>query len=71
MDGTHAFYHDVESGGLTRAIEAALKDRGRLLAMSKKAKAHVLKHHTLAATARYLAESTLAHANVATEMRSD
>jgi hypothetical protein len=65
IDGSHAFYHDVEPGGLTRAVEDALKDRGRLLAMSAQAKAHVVKHHTLAASARHIAETTLAHANVA------
>jgi hypothetical protein len=68
IDGTHAFYHDVGPGALTRAIGAALKDRGRLLAMAKQAKAHVVKHHTLAASARYIVESTLACANVSTEI---
>jgi glycosyltransferase involved in cell wall biosynthesis len=65
IDGMHAFYHEVEPGGLSRAVEAALTDRGRLTAMSEQAKAHVVEHHTLAASARYIAESTLAHAKKA------
>ncbi len=63
LDGTHAFYHDIEPGELTRTIEAVLKDRARLLAMGEQARTHVLAHHTLAASARYIAETTLAQAN--------
>jgi Glycosyl transferases group 1 len=59
IDGMHALYYDVENGGLSRTIEAAFKDRGRLLAIGERAKGHVLKHHTLAASARYIVESTL------------
>jgi hypothetical protein len=63
LDGMHALYYDVEPGALSHAIETALKNRDRLAMMSAQARAHVLEHHTLAATARYIAKSTLARAN--------
>ena len=61
-EGEHCFYYDVEPGGLTRTIEAALKNRERLLTMGVAAREFVLAHHTLAALARYVAETTLAAA---------
>ncbi|MGH6767766.1 MAG: glycosyltransferase family protein [Xanthobacteraceae bacterium] len=61
-DGEHCFYYDVEPGGLTRTIETALADRDRLMAMSAAAREFVLANHTLAALARYVAETTLASA---------
>jgi glycosyl transferase family 1 len=64
--GIHALYHDTEPGDLSRVIEVALKDRDRLLAMATKAHAHVLTYHTPAAVARYVVETTLAHAKVPT-----
>ncbi len=63
LDGMHAFYYDIEPGELNRTIEAVLKDRARLLAIGEQARTHVLAHHTLAASARYIAETTLAQAN--------
>jgi hypothetical protein len=61
-DGDHCFYYDVEAGGLTRAIEAALTDRERLSGMGLAAREFVLAHHTQAALGRYVVETTLAAA---------
>ena len=58
--GDHCLYYDVEPGGLTRTIELALADRQRLSAMARAARDFVLKEHTQAALARYVAETTLA-----------
>jgi len=52
-------YYDVEPGGLSRRIRSALADRARLLAIAAAGRAHVLAHHTPAAIARYVVESTL------------
>jgi hypothetical protein len=59
IDGEHALYYEAEPGGLTRAVKAALADRGRLTAIAAAARAHVLAHHTPAAIARYVIETTL------------
>jgi hypothetical protein len=45
---------------LARTIESALADRDRLMAMAVAAREFVLANHTLAALARYVAETTLA-----------
>lgn len=58
-DGEHCFYYDVEPGGLTQTLQAALADRRRLSAMGRAARDFVLKEHTQAALARYIAETTL------------
>ena len=60
--GEHCWYYDIEPGGLTHAIESALQDRERLLAMGRAGREFVLEHHTPAALARYVAETTLAAA---------
>jgi len=60
--GEHCFYYDVETGGLTRMFETALADRARLSIMARAARDFVLTHHTQAALARYVAETTLAFA---------
>lgn len=63
-DGEHCFYYDVESGGLTQTLEWALKDKQRLSAMAQAARAFVLAEHTTGALARYVAETTLAYADL-------
>jgi len=70
-DGEHCFYYDVEPGGLTHTLETALADRRRLSAMARAARDFVLKEHTQAALARYVAETTLALSTsaAATEFR--
>jgi hypothetical protein len=45
-DGESAFFYDPESGGLTRCVHRALKDRDRLTAMGRAARAHALQHHS-------------------------
>ena len=62
-DGEHAFYYDVEPGGLTRAVLTALSDRPRLAAMALAAKAHVEAHQTPGAIVDYLLKTTLQRAN--------
>jgi glycosyltransferase involved in cell wall biosynthesis len=44
--GEHAFYYDVEPGGLTRAVEAALRDKERLRRMATAGREYVRAHHT-------------------------
>jgi hypothetical protein len=58
--GEHAFYYDVEPGGLSRAITSALNDKARLSRMAEAGRTHVLAHHTPAAIARHIVETTLA-----------
>jgi hypothetical protein len=45
-DGEHAIFYDIEPGGLTRAVEAALADRDRIRRMALAARRHVLDHRT-------------------------
>jgi Glycosyl transferases group 1 len=52
--GMHAIYYEVEEGGLTRAVVAALADKPRLEAMARAARAHVLEHHTPKALATHI-----------------
>jgi len=56
--GEHCFYYDVEPGGLTQMVEAALSDRAKLTAMARAARDFVLTEHTHAALGRYVAEAT-------------
>ncbi len=58
--GEHALYYDVEPGGLTRAVKAALADKERLARIAAAAQAHVMAHHTPAALARYVVETARA-----------
>jgi hypothetical protein len=60
IDGVHAVYYDVEEGGLTHAITAALADKARLQAMAEAGRAHVLAHHSSEAIVRYVIGATLA-----------
>ena len=62
LDGEHAFYYGVEPGGLTRAVEAALADKGRLKRMAVAAREHALAHHTPRAIVDYVIEMTLKQA---------
>ena len=52
--GEHALYYDVEPGGLTRAVKAALADKSALARMARAAQAHVMGHHTPQALAEYV-----------------
>lgn len=45
-DGETAFFYDPEAGGLTAAVERALKRRDELADMGRAARAHALAHHT-------------------------
>jgi hypothetical protein len=56
-DGVHAVYYDIEPGGLTRAVEAALADKDKLKRMAVAARAHVLTHHSPRALAEYVFEA--------------
>lgn len=58
--GEHALYYDVEPGGLTRAVTAALADKPALTRMADAAQAHVMAHHTPSALARYVVEAARA-----------
>lgn len=57
--GEHAFFYDVEPGGLTRAILAALADKPALARMAEAGRRHVLAHHSPSAIARHVVETTL------------
>ena len=58
--GEQALYYDVEPGGLTRAVTAALADKPALARMAAAARAHVMAHHTPAALARYVVDAARA-----------
>jgi len=60
VDGIHALYYDIESGGLRNQIQRALKDFPGLVRIAAAARAHVMSHHTPMAIARYVADTTLA-----------
>ena len=60
--GQHAFYYDVEPGGLTQTIRAALAEPNRLETMAAAAQAHVLANHSPRALASYVVETTLSKA---------
>lgn len=57
--GEHAIYYDVEPGALSHALVTALADKSRLQTMTTAARAHVLRHHTRQALARYVIETAL------------
>jgi hypothetical protein len=59
VEGEHAFYYDVEPGGLSRAVRGALVNRDRLMTMAAAAREHVQTWHTPKALARYIVETTL------------
>jgi Glycosyl transferases group 1 len=60
IEGVHAVYYDVEPGGLTRAVRAALADRARLRAIGAAAREHVQAFHTPAAIARHVVDAAAA-----------
>lgn len=60
-EGVHALHYEVEGDGLTRAVEAALADKPRLLKIAAAAREHVRAHHTFKALcARVIAETRAA-----------
>ena len=58
--GEHAIQYEVEPGGLTRAIEAALADKERLRGMAQAARRHALAHHVPTALVDHVIEVALA-----------
>jgi hypothetical protein len=60
VEGEHAFYYDVEPGGLTQAIEAALADKERLERMARAGREHVRAHHTQRAVVDHVIEAAFA-----------
>jgi hypothetical protein len=59
LHGIHAIYYDIEEGGLTGAVRAALADKQRLDAIGRAAGIHVLAHHTLTTLARHIVRASL------------
>lgn len=59
LDGVHLFQYDIEPGGLTRVIEKALSDKGRLQQMAMAARAHVLSQHSLRALVNHVIRTAL------------
>jgi hypothetical protein len=57
--GEHVFFYGVEAGGLSDTIRNALPDKSRLARMAENGRAHVLAHHSPAALARHIVETTL------------
>jgi Glycosyl transferases group 1 len=57
--GEHAFYYDIDEGGLTATIREGLANKERLRVMAEAAKAHVLSYHTSHAVASYVVSTTL------------
>jgi hypothetical protein len=55
--GEHALYYDIEAGGLTRAVTAALADKAALARIAAAGQAHVMTRHAPAALARYVVET--------------
>jgi hypothetical protein len=60
LQGQHLIHYDLESGGLVRAVEAALSDKERLKQMALAAREHVGTHLTLRALATHIIETGLA-----------
>jgi hypothetical protein len=59
MDGEHAIYYDIEPGGLTHAVVAALADRERLKRMAKAGREYVLGHRTRRAIVDHVIRTVL------------
>lgn len=57
--GEHVVEYEVEPGGLTRAIEAALADKDRLKQMAHAARQHALAHHVPTAVVDHVIEAGL------------
>jgi hypothetical protein len=58
--GVHALFYDVEPGGLTKAVLAALSDKPLLSRLAEAARRHVLAHHTPSAIAHHVVQTALA-----------
>lgn len=58
-DGKHAYYYDIEPGGLGEAIRTALKSKTRLKRMARAARKFAAENHTSEANVRYLVRDTL------------
>ncbi len=54
LPGEHCLYYRPEKGGLTEAIESALKDRKALLQIAEQGRAYILQHHTRAQLVRHV-----------------
>lgn len=59
LHGRHAWYYDIEPGGLGAAVRAALKNRTRLKRMARAARQFVIANHTPEAVTGYLVRETL------------
>ncbi|WP_426958576.1 glycosyltransferase family protein [Muricoccus radiodurans] len=58
-EGEHAIHYAVEEDGLRRAVLGALRDPGRLEAMGRAARDHMLRHHTHDALCDYVVRECL------------
>ncbi len=54
LAGEHCLYYRPEKGGLTEAIESALRDREALLKIAEQGRAHILRHHTRSQLVRHI-----------------
>lgn len=57
VSGEHCLYYRPEAGGLTEAIESALKDREALLRIAEQGRAYILQHHTRTQLVRHILSS--------------
>jgi len=55
--GEHCLYYRPEKGGLTEAIERALRDREGLLKIAEEGRAYILQHHTRGRLVRHILSS--------------
>lgn len=62
LEGEHAFYYDIEPGGLTRAVEAALADKEKLKRMALAGREFVRAHRTHRAIVDHVIETALRRA---------
>jgi len=60
LEGVHAFYYDVEPGGLERAVVSALADKDRLRRMALAARDHAFAHHVIKAYCEHILRTALA-----------
>jgi len=57
VSGEHCIYYRPEVGGLTEAIERALRDRDALLRIAEQGRAYILEHHTRSQLVRLILSS--------------
>jgi hypothetical protein len=57
LSGEHCLYYRPEKGGLTEAIESALRDREALLRIAEQGRAYILQHHTRNQLVRHILSS--------------